>query len=103
MGKPAVFKAAQDYLTARFAVDVKDDHAGFLMTPWQASSLRNGVPDLRYRTRVVLRFVGDEWKQVSVRAEANWQRGDEWDTGYDTKLRDDVIAELRTKIGKMAP
>ena len=35
-----------------------------------------------------------------MRAEANWQRGDEWDTGFDTRLLDDVIAELRTKIGK---
>ncbi|HMA24773.1 MAG TPA: hypothetical protein VKP00_12280, partial [Gemmatimonadaceae bacterium] len=76
---------------------------GFLMTPWQASFVRDGTPDLRYRTRVMIRFLGDEWKQVSVRAQANWQRvgtGDEWDVGYDTQVLDDVSNDLVARIGK---
>jgi hypothetical protein len=100
VAKPAAFTAAEELLKQHYSIDVEDQRAGFLMTPWQASLNRNGAPDLRYRTRVVIRFLGQDWKQVSVRAEANWQRGDEWDTGYDTRLLDDVIAELRTKIGK---
>jgi hypothetical protein len=100
--KAAAFKAAEDLLTQHYSIDVEDKGAGFLMTPWQASLTRNGAPDLRYRTRIVIRFLGQDWKQVSVRAEANWQRGDEWDTGFDMRLLDDVIAELRTKIGKSA-
>ena len=98
--KPNAFKIASDFLTQRYAVDVSDAHAGYLMTPWQASSLRNGVPDLRYRTRIVIRFLGDEWRQVSVRAEANWQHGDGWDIGYDAKLLDDVSAEILSRLGK---
>jgi hypothetical protein len=35
-----------------------------------------------------------------VRAEANWQRDDEWDIGYDTQMLEDVVVELRTRIGK---
>lgn len=98
--KPNAFKAVQDFLTQKYSVDVKDDHAGFLMTPWQASSLRNGVPDLRYRTRIVVRFNGDEWKQVTVRSEANWQHGDGWDLGFDSKILDDVATEIQNRIGK---
>jgi hypothetical protein len=98
--KTAAFRAATDLLTQRYSVDVSDQHAGFLMTPWQASLVRDGVPDLRYRTRVIVRFLGDDWKQVSVRSEANWQRGDAWDVGYDSKMLDDVAADLRTRIGK---
>jgi len=79
---------------------VSDPHAGFLMTPWQASFTRNGVPDLRYRTRVIIRFVGDDWKQVSLRAEADWQKGDEWEIGYDSKLLDDVANDLAARVGK---
>ena len=100
VSKAAAFRAATDLLTQRASVDVSDQRAGFLMTPWQATSIRSGVPDLRYRMRVVIRFVGDDWKQVIVRAEANWQRGDEWDIGYDSKVLDDVAADLRTRIGK---
>jgi hypothetical protein len=101
VNKSVAFKAASDLLTQRFAIDVSDQHAGFLMTPWQTSLMRNGVPDLRYRTRVVIRFLGEDWKQASVRSEANWQHGaDEWDIGYDKKALDDVANDLRTRIGK---
>src|SRR5690242_6906910 len=57
--KAAAFRAASDLLTQRYSIDVTDQRAGFLMTPWQATPIENGVPDLRYRMRVVIRFVGD--------------------------------------------
>ena len=98
--KAAAFRAASDMLTARYSVDVSDQRAGFLMTPWQATLVRDGVPDLHYRMRIIVRFIGDDWKQVTVRAEANWQRGDEWDIGYDSKALDEATGDLRTRIGK---
>jgi len=98
--KAAAFKAASDMLVARYSIDVSDQRAGFLMTPWQASFIRDGAPDLRYRMRLVIRFVGDDWKQVSVRSEANWQHGTEWDIGYDSKVLEEAATELRTRIGR---
>jgi hypothetical protein len=100
MSKTALFRAATDALAQKYSVDVSDSRAGFLMTPWQASYVHDGVPDLRYRTRIVVRFLGDDWKQVTVRSDANWQRGDDWDVGLDSKILDDAVAELRAKIGK---
>lgn len=100
MNKMNAFRAVTDLLTQRFSIDVSDQRAGFLMTPWQAGSTSQGTPDLRYRTRLVIRFLGEDWKQVSVRAEANWQRGEEWDIGFDSRLLDDIAAELRNRIGK---
>ena len=99
--KQQLFRTISDWLSQKYSIDVSDPRAGFLMTPWQASYLRDGLPDLHYRTRVVIRFYGDTtWKQVSARAEANWQVGDEWDIGYDQQLLEDVVVELRTRIGK---
>jgi len=98
--KPAAFRMATDYLTQKYSVDVSDPNAGFLMTSWQASLARDGVPELRYRTRIVLRFLGDDWKQLTVRAEANWLRGDEWQVGYDAALLDSVSVNLTTRLGK---
>ena len=100
MTKQQLFRTVSDWLAQKYSIDVSDPKAGFLMTPWQASYLRDGLPDLHYRTRVIIRFVGDDWKQVSARAEANWQVGDEWDIGYDQQLLEDVVVELRTRIGK---
>ena len=98
--KTNAFRAATDLLTQRFSIDVSDQRAGFLMSPWQAGSTPSGAPDLRYRTRVIIRFLGEDWKQVSIRAEANWQKGEEWEIGYDGTILDDVAAEIKTKIGK---
>jgi len=98
--KAVAFKAATDLLTEKYTVDVSDQHAGFLMTPWQAGSTPDGAPDLRYRTRIVIRFLGDDWKQASVRADANWQRGDEWDVGFDSKILDAVSNDLAERVGK---
>jgi hypothetical protein len=99
MAKAVAFKAATDLLTQNFSVYVSDPKAGFLMTPWQAGTTREGAPDLSYRTRIIIAFLGEEWKQVTVRAEANWQRIDGWDIGYDAKTLEDVTADLRARIG----
>jgi hypothetical protein len=97
--KAAAFRAATDLLTQKYSVDVSDQKAGFLMTPWQTGASRQGGSDFHYRTRVIIRFLGDDWKQASIRAEANWQHDDGWDVGVDTKLLDDVAADLTTRIG----
>ena len=93
-------RALTDALGQRYTVEVVDPRAGFAMTAWQASLLRDGVPDLRYRTRVTARFLGDDWKKLQLRHEANWARGDEWDVGYDAAQLDSVTTELRLKLGK---
>lgn len=100
--KQALFRMATDYLAQKYTVDVSDPNAGFLMTPWQAMLSRDGVPELRYRTRIVLRFLGDDWKQLAVRAEANWLRGEEWQYGYDSALLDSVSTHLTSRLGKRA-
>jgi len=100
--KQAVFRLATEYLTQKYTVDVSDPNAGYLMTPWQATLARDGVPELRYRTRIILRFLGDDWKQLTVRAEANWLRGEEWEVGYDAALLDSVSTQLTGRLGKHA-
>ncbi len=90
-----------DALSQRYVVDVTDPRAGFVMTTWQASLSRDGVPDLRYRTRFVARFV-DDWHALQLHSEARWARGDEADVGYDSALLDSLAADLRVKLGKKA-
>jgi hypothetical protein len=100
--KQAVFRVATDYLAQKYTVYVSDPNAGFLMTSWQASLARDGVPELRYRTRIILRFLGDDWKQLAVSAEANWLHGDEWQVGFDAALLDSVSTNLTARLGKRA-
>jgi hypothetical protein len=100
--KQTLFRIATDYLAQKNTIYVSDPNAGFLMTPWQASLSRDGVPELRYRTRIILRFLGDDWKQLAVNAEANWLRGEEWQYGYDSALLDSVSTNLTARLGKRA-
>lgn len=101
VSKQWLFRNASEYLAQKYPIDVSDPNAGFLMTPWQATLTRDGVPELRYRTRIVLRFLGDSaWKQLSVRAEANWLRGEDWQWGYDAALLDSLSAQLTSRLGK---
>lgn len=99
--KQAAFRIATDYLAQKYTVYVSDPNAGFLMTPWAATLARDSVPELRYRTRIVLRFLGDStWKQLAVNADANWLRGEEWEVGYDAALLDSVSTNLTARFGK---
>jgi hypothetical protein len=93
-------RALTDALSQRYVVDVVDPRAGFAMTTWQASGVRDGVPDLRYRTRITARFLGDDWRSLQVHSEARWAKGQEADIGYDSAQLDSVAADLRAKLGK---
>ncbi|MDB4889787.1 MAG: hypothetical protein JWL61_1642 [Gemmatimonadetes bacterium] len=98
--KVQAMRSLVDALSQRYTVEVQDPRAGFAMTAWEASLLRDGVPDLRYRTRLTARFLGDDWKKLQLRHEANWARGDEWDVGFDVAQLDSVTTALRSRIGK---
>jgi hypothetical protein len=91
-------KLVSDALGERYVVEVTDPAAGFTMTTWRARMSPAGVPDLRYRSRLVARFIGDEWRRLQVRSEANWARGDEWDIGYDVAQLDTASRALREKL-----
>jgi hypothetical protein len=96
--KPQALRLVVEALEPRYVVEVQDPRAGFIMTAWQSSVMRGGVPDLRYRTRLTARFIGDDWRRLQLRGEANWARGDEWDIGYDVAQLDSAASELRARL-----
>ena len=99
MSRQTAMRSLTDALSQRYVVDVVDPRAGFAMTTWQASLIREGVPDPRYRTRFVARFV-DEWHALQLRSEARFTRSEEPDVGYDSAQLDSLANDLRTKLGK---
>jgi hypothetical protein len=98
LAKPDAMKLVADALGQRYVVDVMDPAAGFTMTAWRANTSREGVPDLRYRTRLTARFLGDDWHRLLIRSEANWARGDEWDIGYDVAQLDTASRIMRDRL-----
>ncbi len=100
LARPQALRILTDALSERFTVEITDPRAGFVMTAWQSGVVRDGVPDLRYRTRLIARFMGENWNALQLRDEANWARGDEWDIGYDAAQLDTVATLLRQRLGK---
>lgn len=98
LARADAMKLVTDALEQRYVVEVVDPRAGFAMTAWQASVMRDGVPDLRYRTRLTAKFIGDDWRSLQLRGEANWARGDEWDIGYDAAQLDTTARDLRDRL-----
>ena len=99
LSRQTAMRSLTDALAQRYVVDVVDPRAGFAMTTWQASLIREGVPDPRYRTRFVARFV-DEWHALQLRSEARFTHGQEPDVGYDSAQLDSLATDLRGKLGK---
>jgi hypothetical protein len=98
LARADAMKLVTDALGQRYVVEVIDPNAGFTMTAWRASMSRAGVPDLRYRTRLIARFLGDDWRRLQLRGEANWSHGDEWDIGYDAAQLDTASRELKERL-----
>lgn len=99
LSRQTAMRGLNEVLSQKYVVDVVDPRAGFVMTTWQASLMREGVPDPRYRTRFVARFV-DEWKSLQLRSEARFTHGAEPDVGYDSAELDSLAGDLRAKLGK---
>jgi hypothetical protein len=99
LSRPQAMRTLTETLEKRYVVDVVDPRAGFAMTAWRASLVRDGVPDLRYRTRISARFLGDDWRKLQLHGEANWARGDEWDVGVDAPQLDSMTSELNARLG----
>jgi hypothetical protein len=100
ISKPNLWRMLTEAVGESHSIDVRDAQAGFMMTSWETTVVRDGVPDLRYRTRVVTRFVDDDWRQLQLRVEATWRSGDELDVGTDQALLDKTLGELTAKLGK---
>jgi hypothetical protein len=100
MTKQQLWRTLLETLEEAGSVDVRDMNAGFAMTTWEAILTRDGVPDLRYRTRIVARYIGTEWRQLQVRVEAQWRdRGEEWQVGYDMALLERLAGVLTGRLG----
>ena len=99
LSRQTAMRSLNEVLSQRHVVDVVDPRAGFAMTTWQASLVRDGVPDPRYRTRFVARFV-DDWKSLQLRSEARFTRGAEPEVGYDSAQLDSLANDVRAKLGK---
>jgi hypothetical protein len=95
--KDTLWRVVTAALDRRYKLQVQDRTAGVAQTTWQSPKDSDGIPDLRYRMRVSVRFIGTDWRRLEVRCEANWKTQE---TGFDRVLLAEAIADLKTRVGR---
>jgi len=105
--KPNLWRTIVDALTQQFDLEVLDKDSGYLRTSWKYTYIQQGLVNQNYRSRIVLKFVGDDWKVVQVKCESNWLQSGGfgaaagWILGYDSKLLEDVYGDLQGRVGRI--
>jgi hypothetical protein len=121
MSKDAKWRVAVDALSTKFDIEVIDKESGYIRTSWKNTLTSRGTVDERYRSRIVLKFNGDNWDVANVLCEANWSETYEedrgfldlltgteakqkqrWVVGYDTAILDEVYGDLIGRFSRVS-
>src|SRR6266498_4920373 len=94
--KEELWRKVVDALTHDFDVEVLDKDSGYLRSAWKYSYVSSTKRYDQYRNRITVKFIGDDWKVVQLKVEANWfsKSAGDWVLGYDSQLLRDVYTEL---------
>jgi len=106
MEKEVTWRTIVDALTHHYDLEVIDKDSGYLRTSWKYTYIQEGIVNQNYRSRIVLKFVGDDWKVLQVKCESNWLSSgglgepSGWILGYDSKLLEDVYGDIQGRVGR---
>ena len=85
-------------LSQKYQLATVSKEAGNIVTDWIYSAVGKDKTINDYRTRAILSFASD-WKTVNLSTEANYLKNNEWISGYDTALLDDLKTEILKILG----
>jgi hypothetical protein len=104
LGKDELWTAVVAVLSREFDVEVAQKDSGYVQTAWKRTYVvAKGVQSERYRARLVVKFLGADWRTVQVRSDALWYGGYDWEQGYDTILLEHAYGDLQGSIGRVPP
>lgn len=101
MAKDDVWRVLVDTLSQTYDLEVLQKDAGYMRTSWKYSYIRGGQVSSRYRSRIVVKLTGADWRSLQVKCESNWLESEGWVLGYDTRLLEDVYGDIQGKLGRV--
>ena len=103
LAKDQMWRLVVDTVSQRHDLEVLEKESGYLRTSWKYTYItpRVGSISEKYRSRIVVKFLGDNWKTVQVKCESNWLDRGGWVMGYDTRILEDIYGDLQGKIGRI--
>jgi hypothetical protein len=105
MTKDVVWRVMVDSLSQNFDLEVLEKDSGYARTSWKytymVKDMVKGQVSERYRNRIIVKTIGEDWKTVQVKCEAHWLGKHGWIMGYDSRLLEDVYGDLQGRIGRV--
>lgn len=113
LAKEETWRLVVDTLTQRHDLEVLEKESGYIRTSWKYTYITPmGQISEHYRSRIVVKFLGEDWKTAQVKCETNWMEKGQggciggisrggWVMGYDTRILEDIYGDLQGKIGRV--
>lgn len=99
--KDKIWRLLVDTLSQKYDLEVLEKDSGYLRTSWKYTYVRRGEISSRYRSRIVAKFLGEQWEKVQLKCESNWLENEGWIMGYDTRLLEDIYGDIQGKLGRV--
>ncbi|WP_394699437.1 hypothetical protein [uncultured Desulfobacter sp.] len=102
LDRDELWRLMVDTLTQKYDLEVVQKDSGYIRTSWKHTYVRNGAVIQNYRSRIVVKTVGEDWGKVQIKCESNWLDNRQgWLLGYDTRLLADAFSDIQGKIGRV--
>ena len=102
--KDFLWRTVVDALSHKFDLEVLTKESGYLRTSWKYVYIlpNNQTVSDRYRSRIILKFSGENWSLLQMKSESHWlEPGKGWIIGYDTQLLEDVYGDLQGRLSRV--
>lgn len=90
-----------DTIAKKYDIEIADKDARYLRTAWKYTYVwRNRISD-RYRSRIIVKFMGTDRQDLMVKVESNFLSNAGWTPGYDTLILNDVYGDVQGTVGRV--
>ncbi|NCD00019.1 MAG: hypothetical protein EOL95_10015 [Bacteroidia bacterium] len=88
-----------DVVAKKFEMEMISKEGGYGRSAWIYTWNTDGVYNENYRVRVIFKFSADHSK-VDIKTDAEKRIGDNWYTGYDTRLLKTIKTDVMGVVGR---
>jgi hypothetical protein len=101
MDKSEMWRLIVDTLTQKYDLEVVQKDSGYIRTSWKYTYVVSETIVENYRSRIVVKVLGEDWKSLQVKCESNWLSKRGWEIGYDIRLLQDAFSDIQGRVGRV--
>ncbi|MDM8564493.1 hypothetical protein QUF74_02460 [Candidatus Halobeggiatoa sp. HSG11] len=90
-----VWRRVVDILSEKYDLEILDKTSGYIRTSWKSLP----SDDKKYRSRVIIKMLGNVWHTARLKTEAQLLDGETWLVGYDKVILEEIYKDLQGRVG----